>query len=65
MSLICPYYVTQVHDTPGDVHHGPDGTGLFGRGKGTKSHHHTYYVTSSYTILSHIIIHTKSHHHAY
>ena len=26
------------------------------------SHHHTYYVTSSY-ILCHIIIHTMSHHH--
>jgi len=28
------------------------------------SHHHTYYVTSSY-ILCHIIIHTMSHHHTY
>jgi len=30
----------------------------------TMSHHHTYYVTSSY-ILCHIIIHTMSHHQAY
>jgi len=30
----------------------------------TMSHHHTYYVTSSY-ILCHIIIHTMSHHHTY
>ena len=30
----------------------------------TMSHHHTYYVTSSYT-LCHIIIHTMSHHHTY
>ena len=29
----------------------------------TMSHHHTYYVTSSY-ILCHIIIHTMSHHHS-
>ena len=30
----------------------------------TMSHHHTYYVTSSY-MLCHIIIHTMSHHHSY
>jgi hypothetical protein len=30
----------------------------------TMSHHHTYYVTSSY-ILCHIIMHTMPHHHTY